>query len=502
MVDESGLRICPECGDRFEAAREGQVCEKDGAALLDELSLEMRAECPALGRVVGEKYVVVGMLGKGGFGAVYRAVQMPVRRSVAVKLIRGSGHADDAQRRSRFFREARLVANMRDPASVTLHDYGEEADGTMYMVFELIDGLTLEAIIQAGPLPADRTVQLLVQILRSLAEAHSMGVLHRDLKPGNVMVQADALGGETARVLDFGIAKSYLGKSETSLSDVTTEDVVVGTPRYMAPEQARNLALDQRTDLYATGVLAYAMLTGKPPFDGSNAMTVLMAHLQEAPPPIAEALGVPEAVQAVLLKAMSKAPEDRYQSAEEMVRALTEAVPGTGMSSSNIRAVPTGTPLAAFDETMDAAGISSQVIAAESLALEQPKAPNRSGVILVALVIVGLLTWVALPKGDPDPGPGSAAATAPPAPDAAPPPDAAPKPQDAAPKPNDAAPKPQDAAAKPNDTAREPRKPEQRTEKPVKKPERPVKKPDTPAKKPDPPAKKPDPPKTLEVPEF
>ncbi len=119
MVDEASLRICPECETRYESAREGDRCDKDGKALLTEHALGMLEECPALGRIIGEKYVVVGMLGKGGFGAVYRAIQLPVRRPVALKLIRSAAE-DDGQRRSRFFREARLVAKMSDPASVTL----------------------------------------------------------------------------------------------------------------------------------------------------------------------------------------------------------------------------------------------------------------------------------------------------------------------------------------------------------------------------------------------
>ena len=495
MVDETSLRVCPECDSRYESAREGDRCDRDGSALLSELAMGLLEECPALGRVIGDKYVVVGMLGKGGFGAVYRAIQLPVRRPVALKLIRAAGD-DDGQRRSRFYREARLVAKMSDPASVTLHDYGEDEDGTVYMAFELIDGATLEAVIAGGPMPAARVAPLLVQVLRALAEAHRMGVLHRDLKPGNVMIQADALGGESARVLDFGIAKSYIRSSFTSLSDLTTEDVVVGTPRYMAPEQARNLPLDQRTDLYATGVMAYAMLTGRPPFDGNNAMNVLMRHLQEAPPPMPEGLEVPEKLQAVVLKAMSKAPDDRFQSAEEMVRALADAIPGLGVSSTGMSPVSKLTaPLQAFDDTVDGPGLtSSAVIAAESVP-QDPPSRGRGGVLVAAIAIVGVVTWPLLPTSAPLPlnapaaaaGPADAAAAV--VGDAAVPVDAA-KPPDAR-QPKDAT-RAKDAAAR-----REPRRPDKPKE--VVKPpvKRDVPKPDKPAG----PAK-PDKPRTLEVPEF
>ncbi len=362
------------------------------------------------------------------------------------------------------------------------------------MVFELIDGATLDAILTVGPMAADRVAPLLIQVLRALAEAHGMGVLHRDLKPSNVMVQADALGGETARVLDFGIAKSYAGKGQSSLSDVTTEDVVVGTPRYMAPEQARNLPLDQRTDLHALGVMAYAMLTGKPPFDGNNAVNVLMRHLQEAPPPMNPMLGVPPRLESIVLKAMSKAPEDRYQSAEEMVRALADAVPGLGISSSGMRPAPMLTaPLAAYDETIDGSGLtSSAVIAAESVPQDPPPSRGRGGMFVAAVVVVGLVTWLLLPKDETPPPPRASAAAATVV-DASVPVDAA-KPQDAA-KPKDAA-KPEDAA-KPKDA--EARREPPRPDKPkgaVKPPPKPkdVPKPDKPAK--------PDKPKALEVPEF
>jgi serine/threonine-protein kinase len=344
--------VCRTCGEVApRGLAPGEKCPRDATVFVRQADLASQPDDPVLGQVVGGKFAIVGLIGVGGFGAVYRAIQTPVGRVVAVKVIRPQPDATSHdQLRARFFREARVVARLSDPATVTLYDYGEEADGRLYMVFEYIDGVPLSYQLKGGPLAPERVAPLLFQMLGALAEAHRLGCVHRDLKPGNVMLARSGFGEDVVKVLDFGIAK-VTAASDTDHSLVssleTREGVVIGTPKYMAPEQARGLEVDARADIYALGCLAYAMLTGKPPFDFSSAVDVLMAQVAQAPPPFPASLGVPERLASVVFRALAKDPADRFQSAEEMARALVEFTPGLSatMEQSLAQAVTPGTAL-------------------------------------------------------------------------------------------------------------------------------------------------------------
>lgn len=324
--------ICRVCGQGWTGAKPGDRCPtNDGGILIDQAVHEKFYADTFIGQLVSGKYAIVGKLGEGGFGSVYRAIQYPVGRTVAVKVI-ASGEANDEELRGRFFREARVVSKLSNRAIVTLHDYGEDEDGTLFMVFEYIAGRLLADLIAEGPMNPARAVYLVQQVLGALAEAHEAGLIHRDLKPGNVMVTETALGTEDVKVLDFGIAKL---QNPDSMDDVRTrEGVVLGTPRYMSPEQSQDLKLDGRSDLYAMGVILYEMLVGRPPFEGNIPFDILLAHIQNPVPPIPPALMVPPALEAAVMKALAKKPADRFASAEEMSRTLLEAVGGgPGVSS-------------------------------------------------------------------------------------------------------------------------------------------------------------------------
>ena len=285
--------------------------------------LERFASDEVLGQVIGGKYGVIDVLGIGGFGAVYEAIQEPVMRPVALKLVH-QRHLSDDQLRQRFFREAKVVAQLTDPTVVTLYDYGEETDRGLYMVFELVRGRTLHQVIKSGAQDPFWVAHIILQVLSALEEAHSMGMVHRDIKPGNVMVVQDSQGRQRARLLDFGIAKVIPGQDgESSLA--TREGLVLGTPRYMSPEQARGRAdVDARSDLYSLAVLAYAMLAGKNPFERTSVIETIMAHVQMPPPALDGSLGVPPAFEQVLCRALNKHPDDRYQSAADMAAAIHE----------------------------------------------------------------------------------------------------------------------------------------------------------------------------------
>lgn len=320
----------------------GARCPADEGLFVDALDAEQRPDDPWLGQTVGGKYALFGIIGVGGFGAVYRAVQAPVGRTVAVKVIRPQLNPDSQSvLRARFFREAKVVARLADPAIVTLYDYGEDPDGRLYMVFEYIDGTPLSSVLRAGPLAAERVAPLLHQILGALALAHRLGCVHRDLKPGNVMLTRSPFGEDLAKVLDFGIAKVNVStETEHSLQSSleTREGVVVGTPKYMAPEQARAGEIDGRADLYALGCLGYAMLTGRPPFDDVSAVDVLMAQVSRPVPPFPEHLGVPAPLAGVIYRALSKSPADRFATAEDMAHAIAAFTPGLATTQEHAHA--------------------------------------------------------------------------------------------------------------------------------------------------------------------
>ncbi len=285
---------------------------------------------PLVGRKIAGKYHIVGILGRGGFGAVYRAVQEPIGRPVALKVMLPQQDAQ-AGLRSRFFREARIVAGLTDPATVTLYDYGEEPDGRLYMAFELIEGVTLKQVLVGGPLEPRRVLRLLLQALGALAEAHRSGCVHRDIKPANLMLTRSVHRDEALKVLDFGIAKMPAQSAEEPTLE-TREGVILGTPKYMSPEQARGIEVDHRTDLYALGCVAWAALTGRAPFEGTSAMDVLMAQVSAPLPVVDPALGVPPAFEAIVRRALAKAPDDRWPTAEAMARALAD-LPLAGMTA-------------------------------------------------------------------------------------------------------------------------------------------------------------------------
>jgi serine/threonine-protein kinase len=267
---------------------------------------------------------LVGVLGEGGFGAVYKAIQQPVGRPVALKLI--ASDIDDPNLPARFAQEARVVAGLKDTSIVTLYDYGAEPDGTLFMVFELIEGMLLNKVFPRGTgWPPERAARLMLQVLNGLGEAHKMGLVHRDLKPENIMVLEGGAGGDKAKVLDFGIAK-VVGCDDDGLR--TREGIVLGTPRYMSPEQSQDLLLDGRSDLYSLGVILYEMVVGHPPFTEGAAIEILMAHISTPPPPIPRALGLSASIEAVIMRALSKKADQRYADASEMAKALNEALKG------------------------------------------------------------------------------------------------------------------------------------------------------------------------------
>jgi serine/threonine-protein kinase len=271
-------------------------------------------------------YTLLEPIGHGGMAAVYRARQETLDRIVAVKVLSDSLATSD-EFMQRFVREARTAANMRHPNVITVHDFGQDERGVPYLVLEYVDGPTLADLMDAG-LEDSRIPDLLDQMAAGLDYAHSRGVIHRDVKPGNVLLTEDG----RVVLADFGLA--WLIEAAVHL---TLSGGVIGTPEYMSPEQASGLRVDARTDVYALGVVLYEMLTGDRPYGGDNPIAILLKHVQ-APVPSVAALrpDLPVAVDRVVQQALAKDPERRFQTAGALARAFREALAGASEASARL----------------------------------------------------------------------------------------------------------------------------------------------------------------------
>jgi serine/threonine protein kinase len=271
-------------------------------------------------QILSEKYRLLSRLGQGGMGYVFLAEKLHLGTKVAIKFLDPEPNAD-ATRLKRFLQEARVAVEVNHPGAAQLLDAGhDEVTGSLYLVFEYVEGKDVrEVITDEGRLPFDEARDVCIQVAEVLAFAHARGIVHRDIKPENVRMRRD-LGGARVKVLDFGIAR-LVNQGAVRL---TAEGMLAGTPRYMAPEQIRDLPLDARTDVYALGLLLFEMLTGVPAFDGKNLSQVLLRQMNEPLPPLQTidvSLGHPQ-VDAFLHRACAKQPIERFQTMEAFVAAL------------------------------------------------------------------------------------------------------------------------------------------------------------------------------------
>ncbi|MGC4091260.1 MAG: serine/threonine-protein kinase [Polyangiaceae bacterium] len=269
------------------------------------------------------QYELEEKIGEGGMGVVYRARHALLRRPTAIKLVLPERAGPDNL--ARFEREVQLTASLTHPNTVSVYDYGSTPEGVFYYAMEYLDGIDLEQlVVRFGPQPPARVVHILAQVAASLGEAHSIGLVHRDVKPGNIILCERGGVSDTAKVVDFGLVKSVstLGRDGPTLSSANT---IVGTPLYLAPEGLVSPdRIDARADLYALGAVGYFMLTGSPVFRGQSLLEVAAQHLHQEPLPPSERVeqSIPKALEALILRCLAKNPLDRPQTAAELISAL------------------------------------------------------------------------------------------------------------------------------------------------------------------------------------
>ncbi len=286
---------------------------------------------PLIDTLFDGRYLIIRKLGSGGMANVYLAADQELGRRVAIKIL-DDRHARDEQFVERFRREAQNAAGLSHPSIVSIYDRGD-SEGTYYIAMEYVEGRTLkELLVARGPSPLGIAIDYTRQILSALRFAHRNGIVHRDIKPHNVIVDGEG----RVKVMDFGIARAG------AASQMTEAGSIIGTAQYLSPEQARGAPVDQTSDLYSTGIVLYELLTGSVPFTGETPVEIAMKHLSQAPvSPSAHRPEIPRDLDYVVLRALAKDPADRYHSAEEMDSDLERIARGIGVSAETAEAATT-----------------------------------------------------------------------------------------------------------------------------------------------------------------
>lgn len=275
------------------------------------------------GKIVAGRYRLLEKLGQGGMGSVYRAEHIEIGKQFAVKVLAALYGHDDEQRR-RFLHEARAASTIAHENVVDVTDFGPAPNGSVFLAMELLVGEELSDLLdREGPLPWTRTKRIVTQVCQALQAAHEQGIFHRDVKPENCFRIDRHSTKDFIKVLDFGIAK--IMRSSSPDESLSQTGMVFGTPEYMSPEQARGATVDHRTDVYAVGIMLYEMVTGKVPFTGNSNLEILAQQANDPPMPprkMAPHLAIPAELEAIILRTLSKRPEDRYPTVEALARAI------------------------------------------------------------------------------------------------------------------------------------------------------------------------------------
>jgi eukaryotic-like serine/threonine-protein kinase len=309
---------CPACSQLF--AETAVFCPNDGKRLVDD------EESPDkfVGLVLDAKYQVERLIGKGGMGNVYEAKHLHMGLPVAVKILHPH-LVTDSTAVERFRREARSARTVNHPNAISIMDFGVTSDNVLYLVMELINGISLQEVLKRETtIESSRAVKIMRQVCLAVDVAHQKSIIHRDLKPDNILILDYGKDTEKVKVIDFSIAKMKESGKDPNL---TSAGVVVGTPQYISPEQAQGLELDNRSDIYSMGIILYQMLTGNVPFTGKTSAMLLMQHIQAKPKSPREIKPeIPIKLEQSVLKSLSKQAKDRQQSAAVLAQELEEAL--------------------------------------------------------------------------------------------------------------------------------------------------------------------------------
>ena len=328
----NNARFCTRCGATLSGPRD--EVEFGEAALAETLIAEPKPSDPMLGRSIDGRYRIDSLIGAGGMGTVYRATRLLIGDEVAIKIL----HKDhtDANSSERFRREAQAAARLKHPNAVSIYDFGISTDGLQYLVMEFVEGESLRERLSHGPLDFAYAAEVLSQVCAALDEAHRRHIIHRDIKPDNILLHSSA-AGLRVKVLDFGIAKL---RDETA-GHLTQTGSVMGTPHYMSPEQCLGEELDSRADIYSVGIVLYEMLCGRVPFNAPVSTAVVVQHVSQAPPSLRNINpAVSEAVEEVVLHAIEKNPSARPATAGALAQELVRALGGQQMRANDYAPVP------------------------------------------------------------------------------------------------------------------------------------------------------------------
>ena len=368
-----------------------------------------------IGLRIDDKYLIEEKLGEGGMGAVYRASRLLIGDAVAIKVLH-SQQMTDTQVIERFRREAQAAARLKHPNVVTIHDFGVSRNNLVYLVMELVEGDSLRTLInQQCPIPLPATSEIISQVCAALDEAHRRNIVHRDLKPDNIIVTPSTTGLRV-KVLDFGIAK--LRDLSVNADTLTQTGTVLGTPRYMSPEQCMGEELDGRSDIYSLGVVIYEMLSGTLPFNSPSFSALIVQHVTQPPPLLRSANArVPPAVERTVMRSLEKRREARQQTADELARELRAAIGGSfSIETSEIDQVATRPlpPMAtapphavvpAAAPPTRAASVPDVVSIPQTRVTTSGKTPGRFVLLIIVaglllLTALGLVAWLLFARRD------------------------------------------------------------------------------------------------------
>ena len=331
---------CPRCARQFPD--DVYVCPDDFTPLrADETIADVLID-PLIGRVFDNKYRLDERLGGGGMGTVYRATHLMIERPVAVKVL-SQRFVGDETAQQRFRREARASGRMQHPNAVMVNDFGATEDGWLYIVMELLEGQTLRDLLaREAPLDPARAVSFMMQTCSAVGAAHEAGLIHRDLKPANIFIEQRPNLAAVVKVLDFGVAKFVVEEHDDDYNTLTQVGAIIGTPRYMSPEQCSGVApLTPASDVYSLGIILYEMLTGSVPFSAETPLAVALKQVTEAPvPPRGVIPAIPAELERVVLHALAKDPRARPADANELRHELQAVAANLGLEHSTSTLAP------------------------------------------------------------------------------------------------------------------------------------------------------------------